>query len=96
MSVTCRRVNLTGYGVLETVVQSGSSSTVDGIAVDWVTHNVYWTDTGTILSVCLSVCLSVYLSLVGLHELLIDLNNDCCDLDLDIAVTLTAVTLTLL
>ena len=36
---------LNGTGV-ETVIQSGLKTT-DGLAVDWLAANLYWTDTGT-------------------------------------------------
>ena len=39
-----RRVNLDGTG-METVVSQGLKTT-DGLAVDWVARNMYWTDTG--------------------------------------------------
>lgn len=39
-----RRVNLDGSG-METVVSQGLRTT-DGLAVDWVARNMYWTDTG--------------------------------------------------
>ena len=48
----CRRANLDGSG-METIV-STDLTTADGIAVDWVAGNLYWTDTGEIrgLSSC--------------------------------------------
>lgn len=39
-----RRANLDGSG-METVVSQGLKTT-DGLAVDWVSRNMYWTDTG--------------------------------------------------
>ena len=41
-----RRANLNGTGV-ETVV-SDNLKTTDGLAVDWLGRNLYWTDTGTV------------------------------------------------
>ncbi|CAB1318240.1 unnamed protein product, partial [Coregonus sp. 'balchen'] len=38
------RANLDGTG-METVISQGLKTT-DGLAVDWVTRNMYWTDTG--------------------------------------------------
>lgn len=39
-----RRANLDGSG-METVISQGLKTT-DGLAVDWVARNMYWTDTG--------------------------------------------------
>lgn len=39
-----RRVNLDGSG-METVISQGLKTT-DGLSVDWVARNLYWTDTG--------------------------------------------------
>ncbi len=39
-----RRVNLDGSD-METVISQGLKTT-DGLAVDWVARNMYWTDTG--------------------------------------------------
>lgn len=39
-----RRTNLDGSG-METVISQGLKTT-DGLAVDWVARNMYWTDTG--------------------------------------------------
>lgn len=39
-----RRANLDGTG-METVISQGLKTT-DGLAVDWVARNMYWTDTG--------------------------------------------------
>ncbi len=39
-----RRANLNGTG-METVI-SKELTTADGIAVDWIAKNLYWTDTG--------------------------------------------------
>ena len=41
-----RRANLNGTGV-ETVV-SDNLKTTDGLAVDWLGRNLYWTDTGIV------------------------------------------------
>ena len=40
-----RRAHFNG-SEMETVVDK-SLTTADGIAVDWIAHNLYWTDTGT-------------------------------------------------
>lgn len=39
-----RRANLDGTG-MQTVISQGLKTT-DGLAVDWVARNMYWTDTG--------------------------------------------------
>ena len=44
MIVLSRRTNLDGSG-METLVDEGLT-TVDGIAMDWVANNLYWTDAG--------------------------------------------------
>ena len=46
MLLLYRRVDVSGRGSVETVVQSVSPSTIDGLAVDWIAHNIYWTDAG--------------------------------------------------
>lgn len=43
-TVCFRRVNLDG-SEMETVISQGLKTT-DGLAVDWVSRNMYWTDTG--------------------------------------------------
>lgn len=40
----CRRANLDG-SASEVIVSEGVM-TVDGLAVDWVAGNLYWTDAG--------------------------------------------------
>lgn len=42
--IVFRRVNLDGSN-METVISHGLKTT-DGLAVDWVARNMYWTDTG--------------------------------------------------
>ena len=42
---TCRRANLNGTDI-ETLISSHLKTT-DGLAVDWIGKNLYWTDTGT-------------------------------------------------
>lgn len=42
--IVLRRANLDGTG-METVISQGLKTT-DGLAVDWVARNMYWTDTG--------------------------------------------------
>lgn len=44
MSSAFRRVSLDGTG-METIIGEGLKTT-DGLAVDWVARNLYWTDTG--------------------------------------------------
>ena len=51
----CRRANLDGSG-METIV-STDLTTADGIAVDWVAENLYWTDTGEGTVVVLERCM---------------------------------------
>ena len=48
--VCCRRADLNGSS-METVI-STELTTADGIGVDWIAKNLYWTDTGTACHVC--------------------------------------------
>lgn len=47
--VCYRRANLNGTG-LETVV-SENLETTDGLAVDWMANNLFWTDTGIFVTI---------------------------------------------
>jgi hypothetical protein len=47
--VCYRRANLNGTG-LETVI-SENLETTDGLAVDWMANNLFWTDTGIFVTI---------------------------------------------